>query len=211
VIPIANRASLPKTRVGRLACAALALCVPATSSAETLADAIASAYDRNPQMVQERYLQKARDEGVVQARSNYGPNINVQSQLQHTHISPLQFLQSEGTTQQTAVTINQPLYTSGRVRGQVAAATAAMKGGREQLRLTEEQLVQNVIQVYAGVLRDEERLDCASRPRDGGPEHRTRVSARAPSRAAAGRGVADGEALVRRAGRPGRGRGQAAH
>ena len=159
MIPIANRASLPKTRVGRLACAALALCVPATSSAETLADAISSAYDRNPQMVQERYLQKARDEGVVQARSNYGPNITVQSQLQHTHISPLGFLQSEGTNQQTVLSINQPLYTSGRVRGQVAAATAAMKGGREQLRLTEEQLVQNVIQVYAGVLRDEERLD----------------------------------------------------
>lgn len=137
----------------------MALCLPATTSAETLADAIASAYDRNPQLVQQRYLQKARDEGVVQARSQYGPTVTAQTQLEHTHFHPLEFLQSEGTSQQSAITLNQPLYTSGRVRGQVAAATAAMKGGREQLRLTEEQVVQDVIQVYAGVLRDQERLE----------------------------------------------------
>lgn len=137
----------------------MALCVPATTSAETLADAIASAYDHNPQLVQQRYLQKARDEGVVQARSQYGPNVSVQTQVQDSRRHPLGFLQSQGTSQQTAVTINQPLYSSGRIRGQVAAATAAMKSGREELRLTEEQVVQDVIQVYAGVLRDQERLE----------------------------------------------------
>ncbi len=137
----------------------MALCLPATTSAETLADAIASAYDRNPTMVQERYLQKARDEGVVQARSQYGPTVTAQTQLEHTHFQPLGVLQTEGTGQESVITLNQPIYTSGRVRGQVAAATAAMKGGREQLRLTEEQIVQDVIQVYAGVLRDEERVE----------------------------------------------------
>lgn len=137
----------------------MALCLPATTSAETLADAIASAYDRNPQLVQQRYLQKARDEGVVQARSQYGPTITAQSQLEHTHYNQLSLFGTEGTGQESVITLNQPLYTSGRVRGQVAAATAAMKGGREQLRLTEQQVVQDVIQVYAGVLRDEERLE----------------------------------------------------
>jgi TolC family type I secretion outer membrane protein len=159
VISIASRASLPNRTLGRFACAALALCLPFATSAETLADAIASAYDRDPQLVQERYLQKARDETYVQSRAQYGPNVTAQTQAEYTRIRPLGFLQTDGTSQSTTLTINQPLYTSGRIRGQVAAAKASVLGGREQLRQVEEQVVQNVIQVYAGVLRDEARLD----------------------------------------------------
>jgi len=159
VISIVSRASLPKTKVGRLACAALALCVPFATSAETLADAIASAYDRNPQLVQQRYLQKARDEGYVQSRAQYGPTVTAQTQGQHTHITPLGFLATEGTSQETTLSITQPLYSSGRIRGQVAAAKAGVLGGREALRQTEQQVVQDVIQVYAGVLRDEARVE----------------------------------------------------
>ena len=159
MISIASRASLPNRTLGRLACAALALCLPFATSAETLADAIASAYDRNPQLVQERYLQKARDEGYVQARAQYGPNLSAQTQAQYTRTRPLGFLQSDGTSQQSTVTLSQPLYTSGRIRGQVAAAKAAVLGGREELRQVEQQTVGNVIQVYAAVLRDEARVD----------------------------------------------------
>lgn len=159
VISIASRASLPKTKVARLACAALALCVPFATSAETLADAIASAYDRNPQLVQQRYLQKARDENYVQSRAQYGPNVTAETQGQYTRIRPLGFLATDGASQQTTVSISQPLYTSGRVRGQVAAAKAGVLGGREALRQTEQQVIQDVIQVYAGVLRDEARVE----------------------------------------------------
>lgn len=133
--------------------------MPMATSAETLADAIAAAYDRNPQLVQERYLQKARDEGVVQARAQYGPTVTAQTQAEHTRQRPLRPFQSDQTSQQSTLTISQPLYSSGRIRGQVAAATAAMKGGREELRQAEQQMIQNVIQVYAGVLRDEARVE----------------------------------------------------
>ena len=129
------------------------------TSAETLADAIASAYDRNPQLVQERYLQKARDEGYVQARAQYGPTVTAQTQVEHTHQRPLGFLQSDGTSQQSSLTVSQPLFTSGRLRGQVAAAQAGVLGGREQLRQVEQEVIQNVIQVYAAVLRDEARVE----------------------------------------------------
>lgn len=159
MISKASRTSLPKSSIGRLACAALALCVPAATSAETLADAIASAYDRNPQLVQQRYLQKARDEGYVQARAQYGPTVTAQTQGQYSHLSPRGILQSDGSSQQSSVSISQPLYTSGQIRGQVNAAKAAVMGGREQLRQTEQQVVGNVIQVYAAVLRDEARVE----------------------------------------------------
>lgn len=129
------------------------------SSAETLADAIASAYDRNPQLVQERYLQKARDEGYVQARAQYGPTVTAQTQGEHTHLSPLGLLQSEGSSQESSITVSQPIYTSGQIRGQVAAAKAGVLAGQEQLRQTEQTVVGNVVQVYAAVLRDEARVE----------------------------------------------------
>jgi TolC family type I secretion outer membrane protein len=162
VISIRNRASLPNILAGRLACAALALCLPASAWAETLADAVAAAYDRNPQLVQQRYLQKARDENVVQARSQYGPMVTAQTQGQRDYFRQPGLSgrvdQGHGDQQETTIQIQQPLYTSGRLRGQLAAAQAGMLGGREELRLVEQQVVQDVIQVYAAVLRDEARV-----------------------------------------------------
>ena len=135
----------------------LILCAPA-AQAETLADAVAAAYDRNPQLVQQRYLQKARDESYVQARSQYGPTVTVQTQGQYI-FQNLGGRTGQGSNQQSTVTVNQPLYSSGRLRGQLAAAKAGVMGGEEQLRLTEQQVVQDVVQVYAAVLRDEARLE----------------------------------------------------
>lgn len=160
VIPIASRASLPGHIIGRTLCAALVLCAPVPVGAETLADAVAAAYDRDPQLVQQRYLQKARDEQYVQARGQYGPTVTATTSggYSYSKQSPL-IAGNGGTSQTTSVTISQPLYTSGRLRGQLAAAKASVMGGREELRQVEQQIVQDVIQVYAGVLRDEARLE----------------------------------------------------
>lgn len=139
---------------------AMILCAPAVQG-ETLADAVASAYDRNPQLVQQRYLQKARDESYVQARAQYGPTVTAQTRGQYGYNSRGGALggPAHGETQSSSVTISEPLFTSGRLRGQLAAARAGVLGGREQLRAVEEQVLQNVIQVYAAVLRDEARVE----------------------------------------------------
>jgi len=124
VIPIRKRVSLPNGLIGRLACAALALCMPAVACAETLADALAAAYDRNPQLVQQRYLQKARDEGYVQARAQYGPTVTAQTQGSYIYEKKSTAAWAHGTSQESTLTINQPLYSSGRLRGQLAACPA---------------------------------------------------------------------------------------
>ena len=136
----------------------MALCLPAMACAETLADAVAAAYDRNPQLVQQRYLQKARDEQYVQARAQYGPTVTAQTSGGYDYTSQ-QGRVAQGSSQQTTVTINQPLYTSGRLRGQLSAAKAGVYGGQEELRQTEQQVVQDVVTVYAAVLRDEARVE----------------------------------------------------
>ncbi|HWI85670.1 MAG TPA: TolC family outer membrane protein [Sphingomonas sp.] len=158
MISTGNRVFWRNYHFGQLACAVAALCVPAALCAETLADAVAAAYDRNPQLVQQRYLQKARDEQFVQARSQYGPTITAETSGNIHSTWQTGFSQTD-KLQQSSVSISQPLYTSGRIRGQVAAAKAGVLGGQEQLRLTEQQVVQDVIFVYAAVLRDQARLD----------------------------------------------------
>jgi outer membrane protein len=161
VISIRNRAFLPHISLGRIMCAAMALCLPMTASAETLADAVAAAYDRNPQLVQQRYLQKARDEQYVQARGQYGPTITAQTSAEHAYAKTTGPLgaSSEQNSQTSTLALQQPIYTSGRLRGQLAAARAGIRGGQEELRQAEQQVVQNVIAVYAGVLRDQARVE----------------------------------------------------
>lgn len=157
VISRAKRAPLPNGLLGCLTSVALILGA-AQAQAETLADAVAAAYDRNPQLVQQRYLQKARDETYVQARAQYGPTITAQTQGSYIKDKQRGAWQS-GTTQTSTVQVSQPLFSSGQLRGQLASARAGVLGGQEQLRLTEEQVLQNVIQVYAAVLRDEARVE----------------------------------------------------
>lgn len=130
---------------------------PHPASAETLAEAVAAAYARNPVMNEQRFRQKANDEGYVQARGAYGPQLSAEITGTKERIGING--DHETTDNNTAsLTLSQQLYTSGRLRGDLAAARATVRAGQEQLRATEQNLVQDVITVYAGVLRDEARL-----------------------------------------------------
>ena len=74
-------------RARRLAAAAAALLASAGAArAETLADAIALAYQTNPQLVSQRAAQRALDETYVQARAGWGPTVGLSGQAywQHT-------------------------------------------------------------------------------------------------------------------------------
>lgn len=139
----------------------------APASAESLADAIALAYAHNPVLVGQRLTQKSTDEAYVQARSQYGPTLSLQGQGFYQSLrQPQQDLSGNITGQtsstnvgQATATISQPLYTAGRLRGQLLSAKANVLGGRENLRNVEQQVIQNTVTVYAAVLRDEERVE----------------------------------------------------
>lgn len=155
VIPAVHIVAPFRRHAAGLALLALALATPV--AAETLADAMTAAYARNPSLNRQQLLQKARDEQYVQARSQYGPTLNLQAD------GGYQYQRAAGQSADTDngrlfATITQPLYSAGRIRGQIAAARADIRSGQEQLRDAEQQTVQNVIIVYAAVLRDEQRL-----------------------------------------------------
>jgi outer membrane protein len=55
------------------------------AGAETLAEALASAYTNNPTINAQRAALRATDEGVPQALSGYRPTISAQATAQATH------------------------------------------------------------------------------------------------------------------------------
>ena len=131
--------------------------------AETLADAIALAYQSNPTLQAQRASQRALDETYVQAEAGYRPTATLQATagVDTTNLSAFQNVPSQhfpGQTQTSSavITITQPIYTGGRVSSQVSAAEASVLAGREALRQSEQSVLQNVIQAYVDVRRDQE-------------------------------------------------------
>ncbi|MDB5461266.1 MAG: hypothetical protein JWO72_3007, partial [Caulobacteraceae bacterium] len=121
------------------------------AKAESLADAITMAYQTNPTLQNERAQLRITDETYVQARAGYRPQVNAQ-------VTATRQDYSNQTTNSgsAAIVATQPLYSGGRTAAAVGAAEADILSGRENLRLTEGNVLQQVIVAYADVVRDQE-------------------------------------------------------
>ena len=149
-------------------CCSLVLALaPGLGSAETLYDAMALAYQTNPGLRAQRAQLRAVDEGYVQARAGYGPQVNVsgQASYQDARVDQGASLFSRATsvddragTASADLSAVQPLYTAGAVRAQVKGAAANILASREALRQAEGQLLQNVVTAYVDVRRDRETI-----------------------------------------------------
>lgn len=153
------------SRRARLAGASLLalIAVAGTASAETLQDAIALAYQTNPNLQQQRANQRATDEGVVQARAGLRPDVSVSSGLSYSSGSvptgaPGVFVNTTNRQASGDVSVNQPLYNGGRTARAVEAAQSDVLAGRERLRAVEGDVLRNVVQSYTDVRRDQEQL-----------------------------------------------------
>ena len=152
--------------------AGLALGLAAPASAETLAEAIALAYDSNPTLQAQRATQRALDENWVQARSGYRPQASAQGRVGYSEVrrpggvdrnlngirDPEGRNLVESNSAIATLSLSQPLYTGGRVAATVSAAEADILTGRENLRRTESSVLQAVIQACVDVRRDQEAL-----------------------------------------------------
>ena len=148
------------------------------AAAETLADAIALAYDSNPTLQAQRASQRALDENYVQARSGYRPSLTATAGATYQEVRVPGAVtglsidtdgdgipdasgpgyRTESNSGTAALSLNQPLYTGGRVSAAVSAAEADILTGRENLRRTETQVLGAVITAYVDTRRDQEAL-----------------------------------------------------
>ena len=145
--------------------AALAAMGARSARAESLADAVAYAYETNPSLQAQRASLRALDEAYVQAKAGYGPSItsSASEASTHDHISADAAAGTLATTaiantDTESITVNQPIYTGGRVHSQVNEAEAGILAGRETLRHAEIDLINRVVAAYVGVLRDQALL-----------------------------------------------------
>jgi outer membrane protein len=123
------------------------------ASAETLQDALAAAYNSNPQLQAERAALRGTDEDVASAKSGYRPSINSQANIEKN------FFDVDGTTRSASATVQQPLFRGGRTRNSVAAAEYSVKIGREQLRGLENRVFLDTVSAYMDVVRAQSELE----------------------------------------------------
>lgn len=152
------------------------LLAAAGARAETLADAIALAYQTNPTLQEQRAAQRALDEIYVQARTGLRPQVSADAILteSESRFAEPRPIDTTGDNIPDAVvdssrtgaasgtlTVTQPLYTGGQVTSAITASQAEVMAGRQALRQVEANVLLAVIASYVDVRRDEERLRIA--------------------------------------------------
>ena len=118
-------------------------------SAETIYQAMAKAYENNPDLNAARAGLRATDEGVALAKSGYRPQVGAEFSTSSSN--------TEGRVTNSAsvgVSITQTLFDGFQTRNKVRAAEAQVFAGRENLRGTEIDILLATVQAYANVNRD---------------------------------------------------------
>ena len=162
---IANLASIAGVVVGLTA---------VSTQAQTLTDALAEAYNTNPQLLAQRALLRSTDEQVPQALSFWRPQVTFTGQvglntssLQTPAVAPsLNFLtgQTSSTTDRRHIITRpdlvqfqaiQPIYRGGRTVAQTRQAINTVESTRAQTLAIETTVFQAVAMAYLDVVRDQ--------------------------------------------------------
>ncbi len=155
----------PSRSARRLAAILMAGGCLATASAafaETLADAVAQAYQTNPGLLSQRAQLRALNENYVAARSNFGPRLSADASEYYDHSHYAAYAQNlDAISSGAEVVLSQPLFSGGRVGAAVQAAEADVRAGRERVRQAESDLLQRVVAAYVAVRRDQQILAVA--------------------------------------------------
>lgn len=136
------------------ASAGLVLAGCAAARAETLADAIALAYQTNPTLTGARVQLRITDETLVQAKAGYRPTATLSGGTTQKDIASNQY----SSYQTATLSVSQPVFTGGRVGSRISAAEGDILSGREELRKVESTVLGQVIQAYVDVRRDEQTV-----------------------------------------------------
>lgn len=130
---------------------------PAPGWAETLAGALARAYMANPDLNQQRAALRATDENLPRALSGWRPRITATADAgaQRTEQQSNAGIVAATTYPRgLGIQIDQNLYSGNRTVNSTRQAESSILAGREQLRNTEQTVLQNGVIYYMNVLRD---------------------------------------------------------
>jgi outer membrane protein len=155
-----HRVSLSVKRFAVILAGGFALASPV--AAETMSSALVRAYVGNPDLNQQRAGVRAQDENLPRASSLGRPTVTADGQFGYNYLDTTQGgVRTRGSTPPTAVglTVTQNLFNGNRTQNSVRQAESNIFGSRENLRTTEENVLQNGATAYMNVLRDTAILD----------------------------------------------------
>jgi outer membrane protein len=141
----------PKLLTGSLIAALMA----STAIADTLRDALVSAYQANPTLTGQREALRATDATVAIARSAGRPQVSGTVGL-NRDLSRSGILDTggKGPTLSAGVDLSYPLFNGGRIRNSIRAADERVLAGRADLRATEGDVFTEAVAAYMDVIRD---------------------------------------------------------
>jgi outer membrane protein len=147
-------ADVPLTRPLILTSLIAALATGA-ASADTLREALVSAYETNPTLTAQRQALKGTDAAVAAAKAQGRPQVSATVGL-NQGISSTGVLVSSGTGLggTAGVDLSLPIFTGGAVRNSVQAAKTRVLAGRETLRGVEGTVFTDAVTAYMDVIRD---------------------------------------------------------
>jgi outer membrane protein len=148
-----------------LAPAALFAAAP-VAQAQSLADALAQVYSNNPTLLAARANLRAVDENVPQALAGWRPSVSIsssagvadsQSRLR-SDVAGVQTNSTDRTIYQNSITVTQPIFRGGRTVASTRRAENQVLAQRARLLATEQQVLQDTVNAYVAVIRDQELL-----------------------------------------------------
>src|SRR5215472_7312868 len=154
--------------------AALAVAYCTAASADTLEWALVQAYQNNPSLNAQRAALRAVDENVPQALSGYRPKVSVTAAGGYNYFSQLNKTVNQQVfpnsviyssigeslpTRQFGANATQTLFNGFQTANRTRQAESQVAGGRETLRVTEQQVLLDAATAYMNLLRDQAILD----------------------------------------------------
>ncbi len=131
-----------------------ALLLASPASAETLGDAIAAAYESNPELAAAHARQDSLAESPEQARALARPTMSVGGDAGYDS-------QGYGRSASLTASADLPIWTGGRVSSAVRAANDDVAAGAEGLRDAEAAILQRVVGAYAALLYNQQAVEVA--------------------------------------------------
>lgn len=134
--------------------------------AQSLQDAMASAYVTSPQLQAEYARQRSLDEDVARAAGGWKPQVTLNSQygygkdrLSYNYLQPPESIRESIHPETYNLQLTQPIYDFGKTAADVDHTKSVVQGGLAHLEGVETTILANAAQSYYDLYRDQVVLD----------------------------------------------------
>lgn len=133
----------------------VALLLASTAEADTLREALVSAYNSNPTLTGQRESLKSTDAGVAIARAAGRPQVSATAGINRDLTrSGILDTGGKGPTFSGGIDVSYNLFNGGATRNNIRAAETRVEAGRATLRAVEGDVFTQAVAAYMDVIRD---------------------------------------------------------